>query len=508
MSSIGKWQEVKRNKKVPQREICTPKNTVRPLCKKWEKSGFCDHGISNKRCLFNHPAICNKYATQGVCNTRSSCTFHHPLDFCNPWITKGFCLCQPEEKIYKFHPKLCLRPNCDCTYLFHPYCVEDVPPNLADIKIFTKRSFSKICDPSSPLEDFVDILDDITEYFNVDSTNLAWLIDEIIKKRRVDILTCIVNNKKLKFFIKLLSNDVSYSPFNKLVWAYNGADEDYHVIIKLAEILIGQKFKLFSQNGRYHHEDIFKTLFHADNPIESETRNQIFEYLVSCGDESYWFSIFLNIFNKLDRQNEEKIIDIGLFIFTKCNKSICERICTKFLSVGKSVNSHSEEKVFTIYSTVLMKFLSCKPSDTLFYFHAYFEKMDLVSLQYESIQYILDKLESWQEKIRIGMSEHQILAMKKNLSSILSAVYLCSSREDAVLNSKFEELLVNLDPLNFMNWMIESRIDNRNVGVVDCRIVKSYIKRNKIRNDEVNDKRTLFFTKWLYDNRLGKRFFS
>jgi len=94
------------------------------------------------------------------------------------------------------------------------------------------------------------------------------------------------------------------------------------------------------------------------------------------------------------------------------------------------------------------------------------------------------------------------------LSSILSAVYLCSSREDAVLNSKFEELLVKLDPLNFMNWMIESRIDNRNVSVVDCRIIKSYIKRNKIRNDEVNDKRTLFFTKWLYDNRLGKRFFS
>ena len=134
--------------------------------------------------------------------------------------------------------------------------------------------------------------------------------------------------------------------------------------------------------------------------------------------------------------------------------------------------------------------------------------MDLVSLQYESIHYILDNLECWQEKIKAGMSDHQVLAMKKNLSSILSAVYQCSSRRDEALNSKFENLLSVMDPLNFMNWMIESRMDHRNVGAVDCRIVKHYIKINGISDKEVNDKKVLFFTKWLYDNRLGRRFFS
>lgn len=504
-------------------------------CSKWITSGFCDHkSSSSKVCYFYHPEICKSIKSKGECND-ATCELMHPKNICHSWIDKGYCLCNlrsDEDKLCKYHPKICINldDNHKCEKL-HPINLSTKPENLDNITNFKKEFFVRICEEG--IDSFMKLKDNIQKFLEISYDMIPIFLDEIIKKRNVEILKEFLEfekTKKKNFIQSFIKRNVEYSPYNVLVWhSEKYKDTDASVLIEIANILFYSNFKIFLENSKYEKENLFKAIIHPNNRMSHDKKNSLINHFYNIGDDSYWLKTFIKMSNVMSSKNTGKMIDTLFFIFSKCPKDIMKDLCIKFMSSNEILKNDKNDKISNTYSFLLETLLSCKENNSIEFCNYWNHIMDknqknIFELQKENVSSLMNNLDSWKNEVLEKMKdEKNKLTCLRNYSRILSIVYsLCKQYQMNEEMKSLKDLLLCLSPINFYSWLFDCELKNSNlfiqvgkrvpkkktisetfveIGEIEKDIILSYINRNNIfiTNEKLTSKDSVLLV-WLQDN--------
>jgi hypothetical protein len=302
------------------------------------------------------------------------------------------------------------------------------------------------------------------KFIGVNARNIIY---NLAKNSRGDVLTEIIINDPE--YYKKASFEEGFTPLNGAVWNKNGSCS---AIINTLHILLTKyKFKIFKTANDIKvdaKETVFGALTSTDNPLSTQDKKTIYNWLINLPEEFYLSSL-QDYMNKVSVNNMSKFQTKMMFITIKCY-SAPTLIFRQALSIKTPQIAYNP-----LFCTLVKSVFAEKQNPSDVEFDEFFSEIDIISRRNEIVLRMIRSITEWIEEDYQNMlrkddsidKETHIMYSYRNCFAFLGECYAAGICKREILeyslsmvtsNDTFTKLWISRA---FVHFLIQSKFNLR-----------------------------------------------